>query len=419
MPAAERDVRETGEGVGNWPGWRGYDGSGIAPGGRSPAKLRSAQGYRWRVDMPGRGNASPIVWGDALYLTSAVEADDASRLVLLGFDRADGRLRWQADVAPVGSSTHTKNGLASSTPITDGQAIYVFSGHVLAGKEETPSGGLFAFDLKGVPLWKVDLGPMEHIWGIASSPILYRDRVVQVCDSRRGSFVVAVERATGREVWRTPRPSDGSWSTPIVVSAKAETGPRDELIVHGSGETGDGARSIIAYDLHGGKELWRVRGTEKYVTPTPLANGGLVYCASGRNGPIFAIRPGGTGDVTDQRVVWELTSGGPYIPSGVVYRNRLYVLSDHRTVTCYDPGDGRLLWKHAIGGNFTASLVAGDGRLYAVDERGTLTTFAAADEYRELGRMALDERVLATPALAGNALYVRTETQLYCFADQP
>lgn len=418
-PALELDPRETGQGSGNWPGWRGYDGSGVAPGGDPPIRFSADEGYRWVADISGEGNASPIVWDDAVYLVSSVEADAEHRLVLSCFDRSDGSVRWQADVAPVGGPTHGKNGLASSTPITDGGAIYVFSGQVLAGPEKTPSGGMVAFDLEGNLLWETALGPMEHMWGIAASPILYENLVIQVCDSSEHSFVVALDRETGKEVWRTPRGSDGTWSTPLVVTAESDSGPRDELVINGAGMSGSDARSIIAYEPRSGEELWRVEGTEIYVTPTPLESGGLVYCTSGRNGPITAIRPGGSGNVTGSRVIWELTRGGPYIPSGLVYRNRLYLLSDHRSVACYNAGDGHLVWKESIGGNYSASLVAAAGRIYAIDERGTMTVFAAADEYRELARNEFDQRVLATPALAGDELFLRTEGRLYCFGKAP
>jgi outer membrane protein assembly factor BamB len=175
---------------------------------------------------------------------------------------------------------------------------------------------------------------------------------------------------------------------------------------------------VIAYDPQDGRELWRVRGTTESVAPTALVGGGLVYSCSGRNGPIIAIRPGGSGDVTESHVVWKAFRGGPYIPSGLVYRNRLYLVRDSRDLACYNAGDGQLIWTKRLRGTFTASLVAAEGRIYAISERGIVTVFAAADSFQLLAQNDLDERCLATPAIAGGQLFIRTAEHLYCIPEE-
>jgi outer membrane protein assembly factor BamB len=187
------------------------------------------------------------------------------------------------------------------------------------------------------------------------------------------------------------------------------------LVVNGTGAGEDGQGRVIAYDPDTGSELWQVRGTTGLVTPTTLAAGGLIFSLSGRNGPIMALRPGGTGDVTESRMVWRIARGGPYIPSGLVYRNRLYVLADNGILTCYNPGNGRDLWRGRLWGAFTASLIAAHGRLYAVNEQGAVFVVAAGDKFQLLATNAVNDRCYATPAVAQGELFVRTRHHVYCF----
>ncbi|NQT14118.1 MAG: PQQ-binding-like beta-propeller repeat protein [Planctomycetes bacterium] len=262
------------------------------------------------------------------------------------------------------------------------------------------------------------MGDLTHMWGTAASPVLYGDLVIQVCDSKKNSYIAAFDTASGDRVWRTERASYGCWSTPVVVEAEADGASRTELVVNGTASRSDQQRLITAYDPDDGRQLWQVSGTTEWVTPTPVVSGGLVYCACGRNGPIFAIRPGGTGDVTESHVVWKARRGGPYIPSGLAYRNRLFLVRDNRDVACYNAGDGQQIWTGRLGGTFSSSLVAAAGRIYATNERGTVYVFAAADSFELLAKNNLGERCLATPAIAGGELFIRTEGHLYCIAEE-
>jgi len=405
---AQSDSAEDGAGLDRWPGWRGRNGSGVAPGGSPATSFGATEGFRWKVEVPGEGNSSPVVWDEWVLLTTALDKSDPPTLAILGFDRSDGRLLWQTEVGRARGRTHAKNGYASATVATDGERVFAFFG----------TAGLYCCDFSGEVLWRAELGDLGHMYGTAASPILYGDSVIQLCDSEEYSYLAAFDKGSGEAIWRTARPSNACWSTPVLVEADAGSGPRTELVVNGTGSRSRDGRLVIAYDPADGRELWRVRGTAELVAPTPLVSGGLVYSLSGRNGPILAIRPGGTGDVTTSRVVWKQRRGGPYIPTGVVYRNRLFLVRDNREVACYNAGSGRPVWTERLRGTFTASLVAADGRVYAASEQGIVYVFAAADTFQLLAQNDLDERCLATPAIAGGELVIRTKKHLYCIPER-
>jgi len=406
----DRDPAEEG-GDGNcWPGWRGFNGQGIASGGNPPVRFGPDENCRWRVVVPGEGHSSPVVWNDVVLLTSALGDGSPPKLAVRCFRRRDGELLWRAEAGRAKGRTHTKNGHASASVTTDGERIYAFFG----------SAGLFCFDFSGAKVWHAELGNLDHIWGTASSPVLYGDLVIQLCDAEKDSYIVALDKLRGEQVWKTPRPSSGCWTTPVVTEASIDGEPRTELVVNGTSGSGEGGGLVLAYDPALGNELWRVRGTTDLVTPTILIGDGLVYSTSGRNGAIMAIRPGGSGDVTETHVNWKAARGGSYIPSGLVYRNRLYLVGDGGVITCYNAGDGTTIWRRRFRGPFTASLVAADGRLYASNERGTVWVIAAGDACQQLGRNELADRCLATPAIVGEEIFIRTESYLYCMGpDSP
>jgi outer membrane protein assembly factor BamB len=404
LPLDQKDPLENNRDLARWPAWRGKNGAGIAPGGSPAIYFSGTQGFRWKQQVPGSGNSSPVVWDNFVLLTSAIKYSEEPTLAILCFDRSDGKQLWQYEVGKARGETHVKNGYASASVATDGQRIFAFFG----------STGLCCCDFDGKQLWKAELGELEHRFGTASSPVLFGKTVIQVCDSDEDSYIAAFDKMTGNRVWRTERPSNGCWSTPVFVDVQDGSAHRTEMVVNGT-EDSSGEGWIIAYDPSDGRELWRVRGTTKWVTPLPLVGNGLVYCMSGRNGPIEAIKPGGTGDVTDSRVIWRHNTGGPYIPSGLAYRNRLFVLSDEKWVVCYNIGNGERLWSANLGGPYSASLVAADGRIYAVNENGRVSVFAAADSFKLLAQNDLGTRCLATPAIAEGELLIRTETDLYCF----
>lgn len=403
---SQRDAGEDSRQPGCWPGWRGPGASGVAHGGSPPVEFGPGKAERWKAAVPGFGNSSPCVWNDRIFLTTAVGDAAPYRLLVLCYDHKEGKLLWQADAGTTSAPTHIKNGYASATCATDGRHVYASFG----------GGGLFCFDFSGKQIWQADLGALEHMWGTAASPVLYGDAVIQLCESEKESCIAAFDKRTGKRLWKTDRPSLGCWTTPVLAPVGEGGVKRTELIVNGTTHQPSGSGWVIAYDPDDGRELWRVAGTESLVTPTAIASGGLVFSTSGRNGAIMAIRPGGEGDVTATRVVWKASRGGPYIPTGVAYRNRLYVLSDKDALTCYNPGDGQTIWRARLGGVYTSSLVAADGRIYAVSESGRASIVKAGDEFQLLATNELGEPCYATPAIADGDLLVRTRTTLCCFA---
>jgi outer membrane protein assembly factor BamB len=404
--ALEKDPAEDGRQLDRWPAWRGRNGQGIAAGGNPPLRFGPHEGVRWKTDAR-PGNSSPVAWAGQVLVTAQLDDSDPPTLGVMAFDRRDGRLMWQAVAGSARGPTHEKNGYASASVATDGQRVVACFGAT----------GLFCCDLSGKLLWKAELGQVEQQWGTAASPILHEDLVVQVCDSEKESYLAAFDKSTGRRVWRVPRPSKACWSTPIVVRAPSSRGPRDELIVNGTSGPEEADGWVIAYAPADGRELWRQRGTTHLVTPTLLVGGGLVFSLSGRNGPVMALRPGEQRDA--DRTVWRSQRGGPYIPSGLLYRNRLYVLTDPGMLACYNPGNGQELWRLRLRGPFSASLVAAAGRIYAVSERGTVYVVAAGDRTQLLAENPLGERTLATPAIVDGELLLRTQQRLYCFAGRP
>jgi len=284
--------------------------------------------------------------------------------------------------------------------------------------------------------WRADLGSLKHIWGTAASPVLFEDLVIQLCDREQDSYLAAFRKSDGREQWRTARRSGSVWSTPVLIDAAQGRTP--QLVVNGGGPGEQGA--ISSYDPRSGKMLWSLEGTTSLVAPVALWSegsspsqaeaavqtggkhpagvpSGILLSLSGRNGPIIGLSLPQNGQSASTCVRWRINRGGPYIPSSILYRNRVYVLADSGVVRCLNPGDGQQIWQDRLKGSFTASLVAADGRVYAVSEHGVVHIFAAQDHFELLASNPLDDRCLATPAIAGDRLLVRTKKTLYCFGN--
>lgn len=414
LEALRRDPKEQGPGKDCWPSFRGWNVQGVAPEANPPVQFGPTNACRWKVPLRGRGNSSPIVWKDRIFLTAALEEESPIRLVVWCFDRADGRLLWQQEAGVAQGSTHPKNGYASASAATDGQRVVVFFESV----------GLLCYDMAGQPIWHTQLGPLAHPWGLASSPVIWGDWVLQLCDvgtgSSVGSSLVAVRKKDGQIVWRTWRDSYGCWSTPVVLEAAGPDGQkRTEILINGAGHARSDGRILAAYDLQTGQELWRVTGLTEWVAPSAVLGGGWIFSMCGRNGPIQAIQPGGQGDVSQTHLIWRRSSGGPYIPTGIFYRNRLYVVTEPGFLTCYNAGSGDEIWRMRLRETFTASLVAAAGRIYATAESGRVYVLAAGDSPKLLATNNLeDSPCLATPAIVGGDLLVRTRRYLYCFSSQ-
>lgn len=387
------------EGAKYWPRWRGPSGQGHVTGSAYIDTWSDTTNVRWKVAVPGRGHSSPIVWKDHIFLTTAEEG--GTRLSMLAFARGDGRLRWQTVVPSSGvEHVYAKNSHASATPVTDGTRIYASFG----------THGLAAFDFNGRLLWHQKLGDLRNYHGSAGSPVLYKDRILLYQDHGGtpglGSFVAAFDAKSGKTLWKTDRSASVGWGTPVVIT----TGQRDELIVNGQGR-------VSAYDPSTGAELWTARGMTREVIPTPVVGHGLVFCSAGRAGPTLAIRPGGTGDVTETHVAWTSPKGSPFVPSPIIHGDLLYMINDMQSVlTVFEAKSGKLMYQARLGEptreGFSASPVAVGDRLYFTNDRGQTFVVQAGPTFKLLRVNELNAQVLASPALVDGRWYWRTDREL-------
>lgn len=382
-----------------WPGWRG-DGSGVSAERPLPMHWDASRGVAWKTRLAGQGNSSPIVWGGRVFLTAS--ADEGKRRTVLCLSAADGAIRWQKHFAVASpAATYPKNGYASPTPVTDGERVYAFF--------DEP--GLVALDLDGKDLWTCPLGPFRTSWNLGASPVLHGDLVILVCDHDGGGFIAGVEKATGKVRWRTARPGWRAFAAPLVVPV----GDKAQVVVNG--------RTIFAYDPADGTVIWSCRGMKETIVPSPVFHDALVYVASGRNGPVLAIDPTGRGDVTESRATLLTPVGGPYVVSPI-FCGALFLTGDNGSIRVLDVRGGTIL-RHRLGGHFSASPAAGDGKLYWTNEKGETCVLdaakAAAGRLDVLAVNPLGERCLASPAIAGARIYLRTDQHLFCIAgtDEP
>ena len=402
-----RMLEAEGEARKYWPQWRGPSGQGLVEGSGFPDTWSDKENVRWKVEVPGRGNSSPIVWRDRIFLTTA---HDGERRTVLCFRRDDGKLLWEAAAPPPDSVEHLqqKNSYATATPATDGERVYALFGNA----------GLIAVDFNGKQVWRYGFGATSNYHGPGGSPLLYKDRVIFYQDQgqsvdraqspaeRAGAFVAAIEAKTGRQLWKTPRTEGVGWGTPVAIRA----GGRDEIIVSGQ-------YAVRAYDPDTGRELWSARGSTMEVIPTPAVGHGLLFCPSGRAGPTLAVRPGGSGDVTATHIAWQAPQGSPFVPSPLVYGDHLYLVNDMASIaTCLEAKTGKLLWQGRLGEarreGFSASPIAVDGKVFFTNDEGETFVLTAGPEFKLLRVNRLGEQTLATPALVEGRWYFRTASRL-------
>lgn len=366
-----------------WPRWRGPGGDAVSDAAALPVSWSAARGAAWSVVVPGEGSSSPIVSGDAIFLTSSL--DHGSRRVLHCLDRRTGATRWTLEAKdPNPERTSALTGHAAATPVTDGTRVVAVFGNA----------GAVCADFSGALLWRRPLGEFDSELGLASSPVIHDGRVFIVCDHDGDSFLIALDAATGRIAWRADRRGlYRSWSTPVVVSGELVVSAQDE---------------VRAYDPATGRLLWSVGGMSGWVTPSPVAGEGLIFAVSGKDGPTVAVRPGG-------RVAWRVERGGPYVCSPVLYRGFLYVGDESGRLLCREAATGKEIYRERLRGSYKSSPVAGDGKLYFTNEAGTTTVVQAGPGFKILAENGLGEECLASPAIAGGALFLRTRTRLWCF----
>lgn len=423
----------------NWPQFRGPNASGVAGGHAAPIRWDAEKGTNilWKTSIPGLAHSSPIVWGDRVFVTTAVSSDPNVELSeeypngmttakdtaehswrLYALNKHTGEVLWER-IAHEGvpkSQRHPKSSQASPTPATDGKVIVAFFG----------SEGLYAYDFDGTLLWKQDLGLLnagwhfdpDYVYGVASSPVIYEDLVIVQCDLQEDSFLVAFQLKDGQEVWRSPRDEIPSWATPTIYMGK----DRSELVTHSPS-------FIRGVDLRSGEELWRLSSNLDHTIPTPVVSGDLIYVTSAgvKLSPVYAIRPGGTGDITleegatsNEFIAWSYRRGGPFIPTPVVYDGYLYLCADNGVLTVYDARTGERIYRARIGGKggaYFASPIAADGKLYFASEDGDIFVIKTGPKYELLAENPMGEVLMATPAISEGVLYVRGLKHLFAIGE--
>ena len=424
----------------NWPSFRGPNASGVAEGQPTPVKwdIGSGENLLWKTPVPGMAVSSPVVWGDRVFISTAVSSDPGAGIKtglygdvkpsndvsmhswrLLALDKRTGKVLWER-VAHEGvpkTKRHPKSSQASATPVTDGRHIVVSFG----------SEGLYAYDFDGKLLWTRDLGTLnagwfydpDYEWGIASSPIIWKNSVIVQCDIQKNSYIAAFDVATGNPLWRTAREEIPSWSTPTVY----ERDGRTELVTQATGFT-------RGYDPASGKELWRLAGNSEIAIPTPVIGPNLIIVTNGYTPiqPIYAIKPGASGDITlkkdqtsSESVAWSMPRGGPYIPTPVIYGDHLYVLAITGVLTSYDVRTGQRVYQQRVGmgGSFSASPVAADGKLYISSEDGDVYVVKAGPQYELLASNSIGEVLMASPAISDGIVFFRGLRNVFAIRQKP
>lgn len=421
--------------AGSWPSFRGPGASGTAPTKNPPERWNGTTGENilWKIPIPGLAHSSPVVWGNQVFVTTAISgrasagfkpgiygdgdaSDDLSphRWMVYAIDKRTGKIAWEREAASgvPRNKRHIKSTYASASPATDGRIVVAWFG----------SEGVFAYDVNGTPLWKVDLGRVDmgaydipaFEWGPASSPIIWKDLVLLQCDTQADSFLLALDAQSGKVVWKTDRDELPSWGTPTVV----DTSQGPVLVTNAS-------NFIRGYDPRTGQELWRLGGSSKITAPTPIAAGELIVVASGRRPemPLFAIRPDARGELTlpkgetsSKAIAWSYSGRGSYMPTPLAYDGILYVLAQNGVLDAYDIATGKELYRQRlpqVGSGFSASPIAADGRIYLSNEDGEIIVAAAGPTFRHIATNPTGELLMATPALSDGVLFVRSASSLF------
>ena len=431
----------------NWPQWRGPQATGAAPRANPPVSWSESKNVKWKVKLPGFGTGTPIVWGEKIFILSAVPGEDAGgpaaaapaeppraesaggegrpggrqrgggglrsekptrkhQFVVLCLNRKDGKIEWQKtarDELPH-EGHHRDHGFASGSPITDGRHLFAYFG----------SRGLYCYDLDGSLKWETDLGDMQsrNGFGEGTSPALHGNHLVVNWDHEGEDFVVGLDARTGKEVWRQRRDEPTTWSTPLIV----EHAGKLQAVISASNR-------IRSYDLSSGRPLWHVGGMTANVIPSPVADFGMIYATSGfRGSALLAIKLGHEGDLTDSpAIAWKHDKRTPYVPSPLLYGERLYFYSGNDgLLSCFNAKSGQLLIEAErvpeLGGVYASPVGAG-GKVFLLGRDGRAVVIKDADKLEVLAQNRLDDRFDASPAVAGNQLFLRGHQHLYCIAE--
>jgi outer membrane protein assembly factor BamB len=381
----------------DWPQFRGPGGEGHSAERGVPTEWSESQNIFWKTAVTGRGWSSPAIAGGRVWLTTSTDRQGGASLRVLAFDIATGRQMLSVEAFSIkdASLKNTKNSHASPTPIIEGDRVYVHFG----------AQGTAALTTDGTIVWKTVL-PYESQHGNGGSPALYRDLLILNCDGHDDAYVVALDKNTGKVKWKTQRrlPYDQSYTTPLVIQVAG----RDQLI-------SVGAHKTMAYDPLTGREIWRVDYGEGFSNvPRPVYSHGLVFIGTGfQEASMMAVRPTGTGDVTNTHVAYTIERGAPFTPSPLVVGDEFYMVSDIGVASCLDVATGRTIWQQRMPGNYSASPVFADGKIYFLSEEGVATVIAPGKEFKKLATNTLDGTTYASIAVSQGSLFIRSESHLY------
>lgn len=414
-----------------WARWRGPLGTGVALHGNPPMEWSETKNVKWKIEIPGKGHSTPIIWGDQLFVSTAIETDKVGKaeepkeeesahrgwmrssktskvhkFAVLSIDRHTGKVQWQTTVKEEvpEESTHEFGSWASNSPVTDGKHVYAYFG----------SRGLFCLDMKGNVKWERDFGQMSKrmSFGEGSSPALYGDKVIVIWDHEGDSFLYVIDKKTGKEVWTAARDEGTSWSTPIVVEFKGQR----QVIVPAT-------TAIRSYDLNTGNLIWQCSGLTANVIPHPVVEKGIVYLMSGfRGSALLAVDlSGAKGDITGtDAIVWKYDKDTSYTPSPVLIDGKLYFFRvNNGDLSCLDAKDGTVYYSkeklEGLGNIFTSPVATKD-HLFIMGGTGTGYVIKLGSEFKIVSRNELEDGFHASPAIVGDSMYLRGFKYLYCIA---
>ena len=403
--------------AGDWPAWRGPTGMGTSTERALPLRWGTNLNVRWRVALPEPGNSTPITWRNRVFVTQALTQD--KRRTLMCFDRATGKLLWQqGPVYAAQEQTHQTNPLCSASPVTDGDCVVAWFG----------SAGLFCYDLEGKELWHRDLGPQRHIWGWGSSPVLQGNLCFLNFGPGEPSYLLAVDKRTGKDVWKVVEPNAdsgekkperekpiwaGSWSTPVLIQA----GGREQLVLSWPGR-------VVAFEPASGKEIWTCSGLNPLAYTSPIYDEGrnILVAMGGFGGMSLAVKPGGTGDVTQTARLWHHPKTKQRIGSGVIHDGHIYILNDPGVAECFELESGKLVWEERLKGpgpkaDNWSSMVLADGKLFSINQGGDAFVLKASPKFEVLATNSVHEITMSSLAPSNGEIFVRTYQHLWCIGE--
>ena len=381
----------------NWPGWRGPRGDGTSLEKNVPVRWSGTENIVWKVPIPGKGHASPIIWGDRIFVVTALEKQ--KQRVLLCLDRKRGKVLWQRMVleSPL-ERKHSLNTYASSTPVTDGRKVYV----TFLDRDKM---FVAAYDFEGNKAWEVRPGVFSSMHGYCSNPVLWKDKVIVNGDHDGPAYIVALDQATGKTIWETARPNmTRSYCAPVIYHIDG----RNQMILSGS-------KCVASYDPETGKQHWIIDGPTEQFVASLVYNGELLFMTSGFPDLFMqGIRPDGRGNVTDTHVVWQKDRDCSYVPSPIAAGPYFLVVSDSGVATCLKAKTGESLWRKRLEGKHSPSLLIANGLVYFLSDKGVMTVVKPGPQYEVVARNELGEQTRASPVISNGQMFLRGVKNLYC-----